>query len=142
MNVQQITLACQQERQAYLQNSANPYSPLSLQMFRRAFSGDPDAWTCLYQTFKAQVEAWIGTQKRLSPEDIAQEAWLSFARYAPRCRDFALTETIGPILAYLRRCVRTAVVDMQRELNKASPDVTSLESARECHFVREHGRIS
>jgi len=133
MNIEQMAQTCQQERQAYLQNSANPYSPVSLEMFRLAFSGDPEAWACLYQTFKAQVETWIGSQSTLEPEDIAQEAWLSFARYAPRCQNFALTETIGPILTYLRRCVRTTIVDMQRKLNRGPQDVTSLEDMETFH---------
>ena len=117
MNVEQIILTCQQERQAYSQTN-NATAPICIQTFRLAFSGDAQAWTCLYKVFKSQIKQWIGTQSILDPEDVLQDAWLSFARYAPRSKTLTATDSLGPVLSYLRRCVKTTLVDQMRALKR------------------------
>jgi len=129
MNIEQSAIVCQQEHQAYHQK--NEFSaPVSIQIFRLAFAGNLQAWACLYKVFQSQIEKWIGLQSWIDPEVVMQEAWLSFARYAPKSQTLITTDNLGPILAYLRRCVKTTLVDQARLLKKGPPHVISLEDAR------------
>ena len=93
---------------------AEASSLAEIMVFRLAFAGDADAWAILHARYMPLVRCWIGRQRLIDPEEVAQEAWLAFARYAPRQPTLVEGDTPGRVLAYLRICVKTAIISMCR----------------------------
>ena len=83
-------------------------------VFRQAFAGDTEAWATIYTQYTPLVRHWIGVQQVIDPEEVAQEAWMAFARYAPRHPSLVQEESPRRVLAYLRTCVKTAIVTLCR----------------------------
>ncbi len=77
-----VIAGCQQERSDYRHKRIDE-SPSCVEVFRRAFAGNQEAWAAVQATFELQVRAWIGGQKVVNPDDAVQEAFLAFFRYAP-----------------------------------------------------------
>ena len=85
-----------------------------IDIFRRAFAGDMDSWSELQTQYNQLMRHWIGQQRIIDAEEILQEAWLAFARYAPRQPNLVEAESPARVLAYLRTCVKTAIVTLYR----------------------------
>ena len=90
-------------------------SPQAITLFREAFAGNTDAWATLHTSYTPLVRHWIGRQYLVDPEEIIQESWLAFARYAPCRPSLVEPESLGPVLAYLRTCVKTTLISRCRQ---------------------------
>lgn len=110
----QIVGLCQQERQpTYLSNHPRS-SPACVELFRRAFTEDQEAWHALQATFAPLMQKWVGVQRQVEPTDVMQEALLAFYRSAPKAPGLLTSDDLGPVLTYLRRCVKTALLSLLR----------------------------
>jgi DNA-directed RNA polymerase specialized sigma24 family protein len=95
------------------------YQNEDYELFRRAImERDADAWTAIHRRYRALLIAWAsryGSAARLGelPEDIADQA---FARawMALTPQHFATFAGLAQLLAYLRTCVATTVIDGAR----------------------------
>lgn len=103
-----------QRERVYYGQTGNKSSPACVELFRRAFNGDEDAWSGIYRTFGLLVRRWIGIQSKVDPEDVLQGAFIQFFRYAPEKPDLLATESLGPIVRYLRLCVRSTLINIIR----------------------------
>ena len=113
-----ITACCQRERHTAQQGERR--SPCCAELFRRAFGGEQDAWSAVWTIFERLMLAWAGVQHQVEPQDALQVAFMQFARYAPAQHELAATDELAPVLVYLRRCVKTAVIDQARRLKRHS----------------------
>lgn len=114
-SLQEVIAACQHERSLF-RSHAEDTSPACIEVFRRAFAGDQDAWTAIYTTFNSLMRGWIGVQRVVDPEEAAQEAFRAFAQHAPQSLNLNISSQLAPVLAYLRRCTMTAVLRLLREV--------------------------
>jgi len=126
MNLDQLIINCQKERQNYLKTEASA-SPACVEIFKLAFSDDEQAWAALYQTFNSLARKWIGVQNIVGPDDVLQEAWSQFAKYAPQVENLTATDSLGPLLTYLKRCVKTSLIDLIRKEKRQPSTVSDLD---------------
>jgi DNA-directed RNA polymerase specialized sigma24 family protein len=110
----EVIAQCQRERNAYRQHGTT-VSHGCIEVFRRAFAGDQDAWTYVHTLFTPYVLRWARAQSTIEPEEVAQEAFIAFARYAPKRAELVDRDELGPIIKYLRRCTETAVLGLARK---------------------------
>jgi DNA-directed RNA polymerase specialized sigma24 family protein len=108
-----VIAGCQQERSSYRHTGIGA-SPACVEVFRRAFAGNQEAWAAVQATFEHQVRKWIGRQAVVDPDDAVQEAFLAFFRYAPAHASLVSGVTLGPIIDYLHHCTKTSVLQILR----------------------------
>lgn len=113
---------CRQERAAFLKMGVQA-SPACVELFRRAFAGKEAAWAAIFQqVFQGEIQRWVEAAARvrhLSAEDVAeaiQETHLAFWRYAPQAPTLLQSGDLAPIIAYLQKCVMSAVSTVARKL--------------------------
>lgn len=116
-----IIAECRAERAAYSINK-NPRvpSPACVEVFRRALAGDQDAWIPLMETFKSQLIHWATIDQQLDKEEIIQIAWVSFAKSAPKSTTLVSSDQLGPVLEYMRLCIKTAAIKLLRQESRLS----------------------
>ena len=114
MPLTELFVQCQHERSAYT-TVGIAASPACVELVRRAFAGDQAAWALLRQLFDPLMRAWIGVQRHVEPEDVLQEAWFAFARWAPTHTDLTAGDDLGRVLAFLRQCTKTALLTQLRK---------------------------
>ena len=102
------------ERETDQHQPMDAHSTDVMNIFRQAFAGNADAWTTLYIHYTPLVRHWIGAQYRIDSEEVVQETWLNFARYAPSRPSLVEGDSPGQVLAYLRTCVKTALISQYR----------------------------
>lgn len=122
------------ERQRYQQHGQT-HSPILLALFKQAFRRDPLAATAICEIFTPLVKRWVSAFCQLDHDDVAQQAWLQFWRYAPHLANLRNAAELGPILLYLRQCAKTAGLMALRQQKQTVtleavaelPDATSIE---------------
>jgi hypothetical protein len=120
-SVPEVLSHCQHERAVYRQEQVTA-SPACVELFRRAFASDQEAWAAVHTAFAPLVRAWIGVQQWLEPDDVLQEAFTAFARYAPQHPQLVMSDELGRVLAFLRQCTKTALLMILRKL-KSGPAI-------------------
>jgi DNA-directed RNA polymerase specialized sigma24 family protein len=90
-------------------------SPASVELFRRAFAADQAAWALLQTLFEPLMRSWIGVQQHVEADDVLQEAYLLFYRFAPQRAELLAAGTTGPLLSYLRKTTKTALLLLLRK---------------------------
>ena len=116
-HIERVATRCQQERTAYRQRG-DAASPACVELLRAAFAGDQAAWGVVFRTFEPLVRSWIGVQQEIEPDDVVQEALLAFARWAPNHPSLILGDNLGPSLAFLRQCTKTALLMQVRRARR------------------------
>lgn len=116
-NVMLSTL-CKQERQDFYRDRTTD-SPACLELFRRAFAQDQEAWEKIIDGFKPQLTRWVKSWFQLftlvEPDDLVQDAFLSFYRYAPQKPQLLNTSSLGPVIKYLYLCTKSAALQLKRK---------------------------
>jgi DNA-directed RNA polymerase specialized sigma24 family protein len=112
-HLDEVIARCREERSAYRSTGART-SPWCMELFRRAFVQNQDAWAALQATFEPLVRAWIGKQQLVEHDDILQETFLAFAHYAPNHPDLVAGDEPDRVLGFLRRCAKTALLTLLR----------------------------
>ena len=127
-DLQALVRQCQAERQAFLRRGERA-SPACVELVRRAFAGDQAAWTALFsdvflhdlhrlitaaaRRYQEQTGRAFGTEELA---DALQETQLAFWRYAPQAPTLLQSGDLDPIIAYLKKCVMSAVSTVARKL--------------------------
>lgn len=112
-----LVLSCQEERRAY-RSAGIAESPACVEIFRRAFGGDQEAWAAIRHAFEPLMRAWVGVQHAVDPDDVLQEALLAFARWAPQRPELVAGDQLGRPLAFLRQCTKTALLMQLRSARR------------------------
>lgn len=90
-------------------------SPSCVELFRRAFQGDGDAWDAIWAQFQGLMLTWARAVEIFEVEDIVQDGFANFARGAPKVQQLVAADQLGPVLKYLRTCLkRAALHDRQK----------------------------
>jgi len=71
--------------------------------------------------------AWIGVQRDIEHEDVLQDAYTAFARNAPNHPDLLADDDLRRVLAYLRQCVKTALL-MQLRPRRNQPSFVPIDT--------------
>jgi DNA-directed RNA polymerase specialized sigma24 family protein len=133
-SVAELKEECLQERRKFRVDGI-PTSPACVELFRRAFRNDQAAWSAVLETFQAQITGWknvISAELRLAadfldPEDVLQQSLLSFYRSAPKNPALIASDDLSHLLAYLRSCVKTALLEELRRRRHEPAQPVSLE---------------
>jgi DNA-directed RNA polymerase specialized sigma24 family protein len=107
----ELVAACRGERGARHGASGAP-SPACAEIFRRALAHDADAQAAVSSTFNELLRAWVGAQQFVEADDVLQVALNRFFRAAPQRPELLAGDELARVLAYLRRCVQTAVLSL------------------------------
>jgi DNA-directed RNA polymerase specialized sigma24 family protein len=110
--LQTLCAACRCERQ----HGDSETSPACVELFRRAFAGDEQAWASASALFEPLMRHWIGVQSYVEIEDVLQEALLLFWRFAPQRPTLVLPDDLRPLLVYLRKTTKTALLKQLHNL--------------------------
>lgn len=113
--IQLLIDQCQKERGRF-QVTGNVLSSACVALFRHAFAGDSFAQSAIQVTFAPLIKYWIGVQSNLDPEDVMQVTWQRFYRYAATLPNLVATDHLGPLLDYLKKCCKTALLLETRKL--------------------------
>ncbi len=112
---------CREERAAYL-TEGDLRSPACVELFRRAFAGNQDAWSAIDELLKPLLRQWarvsgdVAVARVTEPDDVIQAAYESFYRSAPkRANELLATDSLGPVLAYLQTTVKRTGIRMIRD---------------------------
>jgi DNA-directed RNA polymerase specialized sigma24 family protein len=117
-----VVARCRTERHTYRKSSADE-SPWCVEVFRRAFARDQDAWEAIQLLVVPLMRAWVGSQQQIEIEDVIQDALSNFAQRAPGIPNLVAGSSLGPVLAYLKRCTITAVLEMARKAQRQAQTV-------------------
>lgn len=110
------------ETQHFFHNQ--PYDPcFTHEIFRRAVvERNEDAWTYLYASYCALVHSWVQRSTAFAHSGESSEVLVNmvFARFwqAVSAKNFAEFPTQPSLLAYLRHCAETIVIDHARGYHK------------------------
>ncbi|MCB0129165.1 MAG: hypothetical protein KDE58_43160, partial [Caldilineaceae bacterium] len=110
----ELIVLCEKERKAYREFSLDN-SPACAELFRRAFQQDEEAWFVIRALFMPLLMSWASVQSTLDQEDIIQDALTEFFRFAPNSSTLAADDRIGPVLTYLRSCVKSSLSKRYRK---------------------------
>jgi DNA-directed RNA polymerase specialized sigma24 family protein len=117
ISLDDLVTQCRAERSAYRTHNVTD-APACVELFRRAFTDDQDAWAAVYTLFEPLMRSWIGVQRTVDPEDVLQEALLAFARWAPNHPELLAGEEVNRLLAFLRQCTKTALLTQLRKIKR------------------------
>ena len=109
-SVDEVIRNCQREQRRRTKDE----SPWCVELFRRAFAGDEEAWSGVRMLYEPLMRSWIGVQSVVDAEEALQEALLAFSRFAPHQPSLVEDNNPGRVLAYLRTCVKTAIISLSR----------------------------
>jgi DNA-directed RNA polymerase specialized sigma24 family protein len=130
---------CQKERAKFQQDGVST-SSACLEIFRRAFTNaedQQDAWAAIYALFERMMRKWASVQSQVDPEDVMQEAFLAFTRAAPKKLDLLNHQSLGPLVQYMKLCIKSASLQRMRKREVLTPPASleayfdSLESSDE-----------
>lgn len=65
-------------------------------------------------TFEKMMISWIGVQQDVEQEEALQLAWLDFSRSAPKRPELVNTDNLAPLMEFLKRSAKTAVLQLRR----------------------------
>jgi len=103
-----IVARCGGERRAFYTQQVQ-VSPACVEMVRRAFANDQQAWAAVSHRFYPNMRSWAKTYAQDDVDDLLQDALSAFMRSAPKQPELVHTDSLAPVLGYLRRCVKTAI---------------------------------
>ncbi len=112
---------CREEVEHFLLGSKIE-STYCYDLFRMAcVRGDQEAWKEVYSIFSFLARRWVSKNSLYqasseSMDSLVNQAFFTFSRYVTPER-FSKFPTLGSLLAYLRRCTSTAVVDAWRRVH-------------------------
>ena len=105
-------------RQSYAEaNPTIPWgepTPWCAELVRRAFADQDEAWTVVYDLVEPIMRRWVRFVSDLDQDEVIQEAFVAFYRFAPRRTSLIADDQLGRVLAYLRRCVSTTTASLRR----------------------------
>jgi DNA-directed RNA polymerase specialized sigma24 family protein len=108
---------CRHETDRYKRGDAAD-GRFCMEIFRRAIYEKSElCWTELYDIYHDQALSWCrraGARPSTDRDELLTRAWAKFWRYFTPAK-FDEARTVARVLAYLRMCIYTSVVDMVRD---------------------------
>jgi len=122
LSLESLVQCCAEETAKFRRREEYDPRPC-LELFRRAIVlQDQAAWKAVYQHYRLQVLAWVRRHWAYSNQAEPAEALVNeaFSRFwqAMTPQRFARLQTLGGIMAYLRRCVDSAVREAYRRTSR------------------------
>ncbi|RRR67033.1 MAG: hypothetical protein EI684_19660 [Candidatus Viridilinea halotolerans] len=127
-----VVACCQAERSAFRQTGER-HSPCCVQIFRRAFAADQQAWMAVDEIFHPVITKWVvdalavmGTPRLLAaetPQEVVQEAKAILDRVGPQRPDLFIGDELGRLLKFWATCTKRALLlelRWQRRLSGAT----------------------
>lgn len=130
LSLSELAQRCAEETEKFNRHQAND-TQFCFELLRRALAeGQSDAFTLVYQTYERQTLAWVRSHSRFeqtgeSAEYFARAALSSFY-FALRGEKFARFPALPQVLAYLKLCVHSAIMQYLRA--QRTPQLTSLDA--------------
>ncbi|PDW03718.1 zf-HC2 domain-containing protein [Candidatus Viridilinea mediisalina] len=131
-----VIACCQAERSAFRQTGER-HSPCCVQVFRRAFAGDQQAWMAIDTIFHPMINKWVldalsatGNPNLLDAEtlqDVIQEAKSILGRVGPQRPDLFIGDELGRLLKFWATCTKRAVLIQLRWQRRHIDDDIPLE---------------
>lgn len=131
-----IIACCQAERSTFRQ-AGERRSPCCVQIFRRAFAGDQQAWMAIDTIFHPIIHKWVidalsatGNPHLLDAEtlqDVIQEAKSILGRVGPSRPDLFIGDELGRLLKFWATCTKRAVLMQLRWQRRHMGDDIPLE---------------
>ncbi|MEI7768560.1 MAG: RNA polymerase subunit sigma-70 [Chloroflexales bacterium] len=125
----EVIRCCEGERNAFLAGGTYT-SPCCVELFRRAFAGDQDAWAAVDNTFHSLIHAWVrnvlgayGDPNLLDEEtraEVVQSAKRALSIGGPRSPGLTAGNDLAPILAFWRTCTKREIL-MEFRRRKSRP---------------------
>ena len=115
-SVSELIKRCQEETIRFLSKKAGQVGSC-FELFRRAVVENcPEAWDAVYDQYRSQMLRWIGDSS-CDAEDLVHKAFAKFLK-AVKPKVFARFTGIGSVLSYLRRCVKSVLIDHWRKVKR------------------------
>jgi RNA polymerase sigma factor (sigma-70 family) len=112
----ELIVLCWKERERYHLKLSKGRSPACAELFRRAFAGEQDAWSMVFIIFRPLVRSWLSNQIfSEETDDLLQDAFLSFSRYAPSRPHLLTDDDLSRVLSYLRACAQSSLSSYWRK---------------------------
>ncbi len=119
-----LARCCQRERDSF-SKSGERSSPCCMNLFRRAFAGDQDAWYHVIEIFQPLVRQWIQRVCIGYPDlidliderdrtEVADDAWLKLKKGVDRQSHLLQGDDLGKLLAYLHKCAERTMLNLFR----------------------------
>ncbi len=125
-DIDELSRLCRDETARYLRGEASN-DRYCFELFRRAIvERDNAAWSAIYAQYTAIVRVWL--HARMDDEEGVAAAFERFWRALDAAK-FTGFGSLAAVLAYLKMCVHTAVVDRARTQRAAEANLT-LDAAR------------
>jgi DNA-directed RNA polymerase specialized sigma24 family protein len=117
------------EQTARYRNGLPHDDRFNVEMFRRAVvDRDEHCWQELYDLYADQIQSWCrqaGASLRMDMDEAVVRTWAKFwANYTPR--KLAAAGGVAAVLAYLRMCARSVMMDAAREQQRIARGCASL----------------
>ncbi|NJN66377.1 MAG: hypothetical protein HC884_06510 [Chloroflexaceae bacterium] len=123
--LQKLVEQCRQERVRFL-STQNPESPSCMDIFRRAFDGDQDAWTELATIFDPNVRFWVSFCQPLGKDEVdiaVNWAWADFWSGFRSLPELLRADNLARVLKYLQTCAKRARGQMIRREQRHSRNI-------------------
>lgn len=133
----ELVNCCQAERSAF-RSTGERHSPCCMAIFRRACAGDQDAWVEIVSIFQRLLYDWVNkVNHQLDDHELqtaVDDAWLGLYKGCANKPSLTAIDDLGPILEYLRKCVKHAVLQERRKKAKLPYEVTLDQALPAAHF--------
>jgi len=120
-----LARCCQREREAFSQ-SGERSSPCCMNLLRKAFADDQDAWYHVIEIFQPLIRQWIQRVCIRFPDlidendktEVADDAWLKLKKGVARQVHLLQGDDLGKPLAYLKKCAERSILSLRRRKRK------------------------
>ena len=120
-----LVRCCQRERDSF-SKSGERSSPCCMNLLRRAFADDQDAWYHVIEIFQPLIRQWIQRVCVKFPDlidehdrtEAADDAWLKLKKGVDRQSHLLQGDDLGTPLAYLKKCAERAMLSLLRRKHK------------------------
>lgn len=121
-----LVRCCKRERQSY-RDSGDLSSPCCMQLFRRAFAGEQEAWGYVIDIFQPLIDAWLRRVRSsrldfIDDDDltaVAHDALLKLRDSTNRLPELTAGDDLSRLLAYLKKCAIREVQTLFRRRNRS-----------------------
>lgn len=125
-SLSEIVACCQRER--HDRQHGQHASPCCIALFRRIVADPDEAFAHVQTIFRPLLLVWIGTQQSLDPDEIINLTWFAFWRAVQPPSDILWRDDqLGRVLAFLRTCTITTLLQEQRLRRNQPPPFVSLD---------------
>ena len=116
----------------------NSHEPFCFELFRRAIVDRSSlCWHYLHNQYYRLVRYWVSSHAPPDPDtvdDLTQEAFTAFWRFYTADK-LARARGLGDVLAYLKTCAASAVIQLHRKIDRAVVEMEWDEQMVDAHIA-------